>query len=94
MKSDNEMKSKSDNGIISNPRHSLKTPSLRLCNFFSKKNFDTEFEISLFGTMDISPYTQSEQPRVAGKHSTRLEKNSMAVVTYIATLFCGPPSFW
>ena len=32
--------------------------------------------------MDISSYTRSEQPRVAGKHLTRLAKNDMAAVTY------------
>ena len=52
-----------------NPRYSLKTPSLKLCNFFSKRNFDTGFEISFVGTMDISSYTQYEQPRVAGTYS-------------------------
>ena len=79
---------------MENPRYSLKTSSLRLHNFFSKRNFETEFEISFVGTMDISSYTQSEQPRVAGKHSTRLAKNAMAAVTYIATLLSKPPSFW
>ena len=48
--------------------YSLKTPSLRFCNFFSKRNFDTGFEISFVGTLDISSYTKSEPLRVAGKH--------------------------
>ena len=52
------------------------------------------FEISFVGTIDISLYTYSEQPGVAGKHLTRLAKNGMAAVTYIATMLCGPPSFW
>ena len=39
---------------VENPHFSLKTPSLRLGNFFSKRNFDTGFEISFVGTMDIS----------------------------------------
>ena len=42
--------------------------------------------------MDISSHTKSEQPRVAGKHLTRLAKNGMVAVTYIATLLRGPPS--
>ena len=37
-------------------------------NFFSKRNFDTEFEISCVGILDISPYTKSEQARAAEKH--------------------------
>ena len=52
-------------------------------------NFNTGFEVGFVGTMDISFYTQSEQPRVAG-----LAKNGMAVVSYIATLLHWPPSFW
>ena len=79
---------------MENPHYSLKMPSLRLCNFFSKRNFDTGFKISFVGTMVISSYTQSEQPRLAGKHLTRLAKNGIAAVTYIATLLHGPPSFW
>ena len=31
--------------------------------------------------MDISLYTEYEQPRVAGKHLTRLANNGMAAVT-------------
>ena len=37
-------------------------PSLRLRKI--RKNFDTGFEISFVGTMNISLYTQSEQPSV------------------------------
>ena len=36
--------------------------------------------------MDISTYTQSEQPRVAGKHLTTLAKNGMAAATHTATI--------
>ena len=39
---------------VENQRYILQTPSLRLHNFFSKRNFDTGFEISFVGTMDIS----------------------------------------
>ena len=35
---------------------------------FSKRNFNTEFEINSVGILDISPYTKSEQPRLAGKY--------------------------
>ena len=48
---------------VENPRYNLKTPSLRLRNFFSKKNFDTGFEISSVGTPEISPYTKFHQYR-------------------------------
>ena len=41
---------------VEKPRYSLKTPSLRLYNLFSKGNFDTRFEISFVGTMNISEY--------------------------------------
>ena len=34
------------------------------------------FEISTVVILDISPYTKSEQPRIAGKHLTRRAKNS------------------
>ena len=68
---------------VENPRYSLKTPNLRPRNFFSKRNFDTEFEIYFVGTMDIQSYTQSEQPRVVGKHLTRLARNGMVDVTYL-----------
>ena len=43
--------------------------------------------------MNISPYTQSEQPRVTGKHLTRLAKNGYAAVTYIANLLRGSSKF-
>ena len=39
------------------PGYSLKTPSLRRRNFFYKRNFNTGFETSFVGTMDISPDT-------------------------------------
>ena len=76
---------------VENQRYSLEMQSLRFRNFFSKKNFDTRFEISLFCTMNMSSYMQSEQPSLAGKHLRDLLKNSMAVVTYIATLLRRPP---
>ena len=71
---------------MENQRYNLKPPSFRLRNFIFKRNFDTRFEISFAGTIEISLYAQSEQPRVAGKHSTRLAKNGMAAVLKIATL--------
>ena len=49
---------------VENPRYSLKTPSLRLCNLFSKRNFDTNFEISFAVTMDISLYAQFQKSKV------------------------------
>ena len=42
--------------------------------------------ISSVGIPEISPYTKSEQPRIAGKHLTRHAKNSYVVVANIATL--------
>jgi len=42
--------------------------------------------ISSVGIPEISPYTKSEQPRIAGKHLTRHAKNGYAVVANIATL--------
>ena len=36
--------------------------------------------ISSVGIPEISPYTKSKQPRVAGKHLTRYVKNGYAVV--------------
>ena len=42
--------------------------------------------ISSVGIPEISPYTKSEQPRIAGKHLTRHAKNGYAVVGNIATL--------
>ena len=68
------------------PRYSLKTPSLRLSNFFSKRNFETGSEISFVGRIDISSNTKSEQPRakVVGNHLTRFAKNGMTAVAYTA----------
>ena len=43
------------------------------------------YSISFVGTMDISLYTLSEQPRVAG---TRLAKNGYAAATHTATMLC------
>ena len=40
---------------------------------FAKRNFNRGFELSFVGTMEISPDTKSEQPRVAGK-ATLLNK--------------------
>ena len=57
------------------------------------RNFDTEFDISFVGIMNILLYTQSEHSRIAEKYLTRLVKNGMAVV-HIATVVHGPPSFW
>ena len=42
--------------------------------------------ISSVGIPEISPYTKSGQPRIAGEHLTRHAKNSYAVVCNIATL--------
>ena len=53
---------------------------MRLGNFFSKVNFDPGFAISPVGILDISPYTKSEQPRVAEKRLTRHAKNGYAAV--------------
>ena len=79
-----EISSKSDNGKVVNFRGNIREytdavtdvtkpqwPILRLCNFFSKRNFDTGVGISFVGIPEISPYTKSEQPRIAGKHLTR-----------------------
>ena len=49
-------------------------------NFFSKKNFDTGFGINSVGIPGISPYTKSEQPRIAKKNLTRHAKKGYAVV--------------
>ena len=43
-------------------------------------NFDTEFEISSVGILEISLYTKSEQRRVAAKHLTRHAKTGYAAV--------------
>ena len=42
--------------------------------------------ISSVSIPEISPYTKSEQPRIAGKHLTRHAKNGYAVVANIVTL--------
>ena len=105
-----EVSSKSDNGKglkkrgkirernqptdVGKPRWTRKWPSLRLCNFFSRRNFDRGFEISSVGILDISPYPKSEQHRVAGNHLTRHAKNGYNAVGILATLMRGPPSFW
>jgi len=78
---------------MENLRYSLKTLSLRLSNIFLKGISKRGFEKRFLGTMDISSYMQSEQARLAGKHLTRLSKNGIAAVTYIATLLRGPPKF-
>ena len=65
---------------VEKPRYTQKWPCLRLRNFISKRNFDTGFEISSVGIPEISPYTKSEQPSIAGKHLTRHAKNGYAVV--------------
>ena len=65
---------------VEKPRYSRKWLILRLRKFFSKRNLDTGFEISSVGILEISPYTKSEQRRVAGKHSTRHAKNGYAAV--------------
>ena len=61
-------------------RYMQKWPFLRFLNFFSKRNFDTGYEISSVGITDFSVYTKSEQLRIAGKHLTRLVKNGYAAV--------------
>ena len=48
----------------------------------------TGFEISSVGIPEISRYTKSEQPRVAGKPLTIHAKNGYAAVLR------GPPSVW
>ena len=78
---------------VQNPCQSLKQLSLRLHNFFPKKNFDTGFEISSVGIPEISPYTKSEQPRVRGKHLTRHQKR-LRCCGYIATLRTRACNFW
>ena len=57
-----------------------KITKFELRNLFSRKNFNRGFEISFDSTMNISMYTQSEQPMVAGKHLTRPAKNGYAAV--------------
>ena len=65
---------------VENTRYSLKRLSLKLRNFYSKRNFDTELEIGSVGIPEISPYTKSEQPTVAGQHITRHAKYRYAAV--------------
>ena len=48
---------------------------MRLHKLFSKSNFETSFKMIFVDTMNISLYTQSKKPRLAGKHLTRLAKN-------------------
>ena len=50
--------------------------------------------ISSVGIPEISPYTKSEQPRIAGKHLTRHAKNSYSVVANILPCVRGPPYFF
>ena len=47
--------------------------------------------MSFSGTMNISTYTHSEQPIVAGKYLTKLPKNRITAVAYIANFLRGPP---
>ena len=68
---------------LTDPRYSLNTPSLRLRNFFSMRDFGTEFKIRFVGTMDISSYTKSEQPRVAGKRDLRKTATLLWHIYYI-----------
>ena len=48
-------------------------------NFFSKKNFNTGFEISSVRIPEISPYRKSGHPRIAEKQLTRLAKKGNSV---------------
>ena len=61
-------------------RYTQKWPFFLFLNFFSKRNFDTGYEISSFGILEFSLYTKSEQPRIAGKQLTRHVKNGYAAV--------------
>ena len=54
--------------------------------FFKKMNFNMGFEISLVGIQYISTYMKSDQPRVAGKHSTRHAKKQLRCCGYISNL--------
>ena len=47
------------------------------------------FGISSVGIPEMSPYTKSEQPRVAGKHLTRHAKNDYAAVAIWQPCFAG-----
>ena len=64
---------------VTKPLYTQKWPYLRPRTFFSKRNFDTRFRISSVGIPEISPYTKSKQPRITGKHLTRLAKNGNSV---------------
>ena len=66
---------------MENSRYSLKMAILRPLNIFSKRNFYVGLGISFVGTINLSSYMQSEQPKVAGKHLMRLANNGMAIVT-------------
>ena len=46
--------------------------------------------ISSVGIPEISPYTKSQQPRIAGKHLTRHAKNGYSVV---AIQYTASPAF-
>ena len=65
---------------MTKPFYTPKWPFLSPGNFFSKRNFDMGFGISSVGIPEISPYTKSEQPRIAGKHLTRHAKNGYVAV--------------
>ena len=93
-----------NDGRTEEPALQSKTTNLRLRNLFSKRNFDTGFQINFVSTMDISPYTQSNQRKIAEKHLARLAENgivekwvvifrkkglSMAVVAAIGNPSCG-----
>ena len=67
-------------GGVSKPFYTPKWHFSRPRNFFSKKNFDTGFGINSVGIPGISPYTKSEQPRIAKKNLTRHAKKGYAVV--------------
>ena len=47
---------------------------------FLKRKFDTGIGIISVGIPEISPYTKSEQPRIAGKHLNTHAKNGYSVV--------------
>ena len=78
---------------VEKPRYTRKWLCLRLRNFFSKRIFDTRFDIGSVDISEISQHTKSEQPRVAGKHLTRYAENGYAAVA-IATLRSRASNFW
>ena len=47
--------------------------------------------ISSVGIPEISPYTKSEQPRIAGKHSTRHAKTAILLWLYSIPCVRGLP---